>query len=437
LKMKEEDMYQQELARYKNLSTTTRTIDTARKWLGIKRVIQTAIDTSIPFRQNVAVTMNPLKWVPKYENGQWKASTNWEQFKNTFTFMFSPRKMREYMNELKESGEYYEMVEDGITFSDPTEMQLSKREEDFRDNIFQDLRRLRGKDNPVGNVASYIGEPIFASERAAAGALNTVRVELWRTYKRNLERQGITRKNSPEHYQKMAEWVMNMTGRGKMLKMIEDSKYGKQFMGDTMYGARLFASRFNLLRNPIFAKMPMAVRKEVFKDMAGFISGITVTGLALAAAGGKISFNPNDPDFLQVRFGDKTYDLTGGLAAYIRTFLRLTTAAYKQGQAVADKSKRKEANKYSSFAMRTGTTFFTNKLAPNTAYGYHFFTGKSPGEDGFDPYEFFEFYPMYVDDLKDGWAQQGPTAIPTILLPNLFGIGVQTYEKPRKSRKND
>lgn len=436
LKMKEEDLYQQEKAKYERLSRATKNWDKVWKMAGLRRVIQTAIDWSIPYRQNVTTTLNPLKWMPRWENGELKTPTNIRQFKNMFQQTFSPKYVNEYFKKLKDSGEYYEMKEDGIVFSNPSEIELSKREEDFRNNLFQDLRKLRGSDNKIAHLASYIAEPILASERAAAGALNTVRVERYRFAKKALEAQGMTRQNSPEAYKKMGEWIMNMTGRGKMAEFIEQSRGASRLAGNTFYGAKLMASRFNLLKNPFLSKMPKEVRMETFKDMVGFVSGVAITGLALMAAGGKVSFNPDDSDFLQVKFGDTKYDISGGMAAYIRTLLRLSKTAYREGEALASGSKKdkKAADKYGAFAGRTGLSFLTNKFAPNTSYGYHFMTGKSPGsEDGeFDPYEFLEYYPMYVDDIKDAWKQEGVSSLLTIGAPGLFGIGTQTYPDKKK-----
>jgi hypothetical protein len=425
-KMREEDVYKQEKAKYDKLSAKTKFFDKVWKVLGLKRIIQTAFDFSIPFRQNVTTTLNPLKWLPRIEDGKVKTPTNIRQFKNMFAFTFVPRLMREYMANLKESGEMRDMQEDGIVFSDPDELKLTKREEDFRNNIFQNLKNLRGKDNKVGHIASYIGEPIFASERAAAGALNTIRVERYRAAKRNLEKAGITRESDPEAYTKMSEWVMNMTGRGKMLEMIEGNQAATKALGNTFYGARLMASRINLIKNPFFSKMPAEVRKEAFKDMAGFTAGVMLTGLALMAAGGAVSFDPDDPEFLQIRFGNKVYDISGGMAAYIRTFLRLTNAAYKQ---IDPNVSKKKANKYSQFAGKSGGRFITNKFAPNTGHAYHFMSGKSPGQDHFDAGELLEFYPMYIDDVVDAWNEEGVSGVLTVGLPNIFGIGVNTYKE--------
>jgi len=426
-KMKEQDTYEQEKAKYDRLSKTTKAWDKVLKFLGVKRIIQTAFDVSIPFRQNVVTTMNPRKWLPRIEDGKLKTPTNIRQFKNMFTFLASPKAMKEYIRNLKQTGEFYEMEKDGIQFSDPSEMRLTKREEDFRNNIFEGLREYRGEKNIALKGLSYIGEPIFASERAAAGALNTVRVERYRAGKRMLEQQGITRQNNPEAYVKLAEWVMNLTGRGKMLEMIEESGKAKKLMGNTFYGARLMASRINLIKNPFFSKMPKELRVQAFKDMAGFSSGVVLTGLALMAAGGKVSFDPDSPDFMQVRFGDKVYDITGGMSAYMKIFFRMTKAAFMQSKAIVDKSERKDANDYARFFGSSGGSFITNKLAPNTATIYHLFKGKSPGKEEFDPTELIEFYPMYVDDMKDAWGDEGASALLTLLLPNLFGIGTNEY----------
>jgi len=161
-----------------------------------------------------------------------------------------------------------------------------------------------------------------------------------------------------------------------------------------------------------------------------YTSGLALTGLAVMAAGGKISFNPDDPDFLQARFGDKVFDLTGGSAAYVRTFLRLTKAVGYQI------SQSKERNSYSRFAA---SSFFrsmvANKLSPNTAYGVDAFFGGRYGQD-FDPSDIVKIYPMYADDAVKALKEEGAISLATVLLPNLVGIGYGSYASKGQIDKN-
>jgi hypothetical protein len=158
----------------------------------------------------------------------------------------------------------------------------------------------------------------------------------------------------------------------------------------------------------------------------------------LQAAGASISLNPDDPDFMQARFGKKVYDITGGTVGYVRTALRIFKGAAKEIKNLNGK----EANSYMTFAASSAwKTLVANKLSPNTAYAYHFFTHKSAERDEnghfkpFDPYEITKVYPLYVDGTKQAFKDGGLGSAMTVLLPDLFGIGTQQYEKSGNSGK--
>ena len=53
---------------------------------------------------------------------------------------------------------------------------------------------------------------------------------------------------------------------------------------NNFFGARLMASRFNLLNPAYYVQMPKAVRVEALKDMGAFAGMLTVTALAAVAA---------------------------------------------------------------------------------------------------------------------------------------------------------
>lgn len=407
-----------ELARdqYEKQNIFSKGLDKAWQVLGLKRVIQTAVDFSMPFRQAIVTTLNPFKF-----------KTTGEAFKNMFVHTFRPKEFKRFMFQLEESGLKQAMEQDKLTLSEPDELQMDKRDEEFRTSI---LDRIRNSKSPLAKQVQWLLEPIFASERAAASYINTIRINEYVKKTKALEKAGITRENNPQAYQDMAKWILNSTGRGNMLKFIEDSKAGREIAGNTFYGARLMASRFNMLNPLYYKKMPPEIRVEAMKDMAGFVSGIMLSGIALSAAGGKIETDWDQPDFMQIRFGDKVYDLTGGMVQYVRTFLRIASLAKKTGTTNrSDEDEMKDLGKYNRKTNYSTTKFFTNKLAPNTAYAYHFLTGKGGDGKDFRPTEIFDYYPMYVDDLKKGMQEDGASSLLTILLPSLFGVGVQQYEK--------
>lgn len=192
---------------------------------------------------------------------------------------------------------------------------------------------------------------IRASQRIADASLNVARYELYQKYKNALLKNGITRESDPEMYKDMAKLVMNSTGSGNLLSALENHK-AEKLLGATFYGARLMAANFNTLNPLYYAKMPKEVRMEAMKDLAAYTSTMMALGAGLAASGGKISLNPDDSDFLQVRFGEKVYDITSGKAAYIRTFLRNVEAV----SARFTKTKY-EANKAMEKALQSDVSF--------------------------------------------------------------------------------
>lgn len=387
---------------YKKMSKTEKAFDHINQITGIRRVMQTAFDLSVSLRQGVLVAFNPRKW-----------DVFSKAFGNQMKSAFSDKKYNSLMYDIHNSSEYNKMLEDGIKFNELDALKNEERNEDFQKSF------LYGIKIPV--VRQLITEPLLASQRAADGFLNTARYELYLKYEKQLLKQGITRQSDPEAYKKMADLVMNMTGRGKLVSFLESGKANK-VVSNTFYGARLMAANINSLNPVKYYKLPPGVRKEVMKDMLSYVTTTAGIMLAASAAGAKVEMDPDEPDFLQIRFGDKVYDITGGKAAYLRTFFRMTSALYS----------RFTDNKYNQQKKieRAGSSlfkFFRNKLAPNTGYAVNMALGKNTLNQDFDPYEVLEAYPMYVDDFAEALKDEGITSIATVLAPNILGIGYGNY----------
>lgn len=388
--------------------------------LGLRRLIQTSIDFSMPFRQAVTVTLNP-----RY------ARTTLESFGNMFKSTVSEKKYDRIMFAIQQDPLYNDMRADGLMFSEVDSKDNLKREEDYRTSFLYKI--------------PYLREPFLASNRAAAGYINTARYNLYLKGVERLRAQGITHENSPENYAALAKWTMNMTGRGNLLDFMEKGENASKWqriMGDTFYGTRLMASRFNMLNPNYYIKMPKEQRIEALKDIGSYVALSGVVALGAIGSGAKVSLDPEDADFLKAKWGDKRYDMfSGGMNTYLRTAYRLLKAIYQRTNPRLygdnkDKVALKKANKYGSFAVKSGTDFFRYKLAPNTSYVLSGTLGKDPLGRDFDPKDILRFYPMYVDDLKDAMKKDDATLESlSILAPSLFGIGVQEYSNKKKPTK--
>jgi hypothetical protein len=387
---------------YKKMSKTEKALDHINQITGIRRVMQTAFDLSVSLRQGVMIALNPRKW-----------DVFSKAFTNQMKSVFSDKKYNSLMYDIHNSSEYNKMLEDGIKFNELDALKNEERNEDFQKSF------LYGIKIPI--VRQLITEPLLASQRAADGFLNTARYEMYLKYEKQLLKQGITRQSDPEAYKKMADLVMNMTGRGKLISFLESGKANK-VVSNTFYGARLMAANINSLNPVKYAQLPPGVRKEVMKDVLSIVTTTTGIMLAASAAGATVEMDPDKPDFLQIRFGEKVYDITGGKAAYLRTFFRMVSALYSR---ISD-------NKYNQQKKleRAGSSlvkFFRNKLAPNTGYALNAVLGKNTLNQDFDPYEVLEAYPMYADDFAEALKDEGITSLATVLLPNILGIGYGSY----------
>ena len=387
-------------------------VKAGKQILGLRRIAQTILDVSVIGRQLAKVTFNP-----RYAKTTGKVIASQKSLKK--------QNFDRLMDEIHKDEQYHDMVDDGVVYNDLNTGTEKNRNEDYPKSFVYNI--------PV------VKELFLGSNRLADAALNTARFELYKTKRAQLEKQGYFRDTHPEIYKDMGNWVMNMTGRGKMLKMLENGS-ASRILGNTFYGVRLMASHFNTLnpKNWIdfkslspFSEKKLSqydpVRKEAMKDLMGYAAGVTGTLLALKAAGAEISLDPDDSDFLQARFGDKVYDVSGGLVPYIRTAFRLGEAAMTRLNEKFGDGSEEEASKAVKFAFDSTTRFFRNKLAPNTASITDAMWGENTVGEPFEWTDFLEVYPMYAEEVLQSLDEEGISALVTVAAPNLVGVGYGSY----------
>jgi hypothetical protein len=387
---------------YKKLNKWQKGWEMVKNITGIRRIVQTALDASIWFRQLAKLTLN-------YRNWDVAAKFIYAGSQS----VFSQKNYDRLMYGIHQSPDFKDMLKDGIRFNELTSIE-SKNTNEFV--------------NPKSIVFKIpiVRDLMISSQRIADASINVARYELYQKYEKVLLSKGITRESDPKLYQEMAKWVMNSTGSGNMLKSLE-SKTMQETVGTIFYGARLMAANFNTLNPVYYAKMPREVQQMVLKDMAAYTSTIIMSTLALAAAGGAVSMDPDDPEFLQVRFGKDVYDLTAGQAPYIRTFLRIMEAIGINIGASLGMTSKFEAAKARDFALSSTLRFFRNKLSPNYSYAANRLAGSNTIGEDFDPMEALEIYPMYADDVYKAVKEDGMISLLTVLMPNILGVGFSSY----------
>ena len=397
---------------YKKLNKWQKGWEMVKNITGIRRIVQTALDASIWFRQLAKLTLN-------YRNWDIAAKFIYAGSQS----VFSQKNYDRLMYGIHESPDFKDMLKDGIRFNELTSID-SKNTNEFV--------------NPKSIVYKIpiVRDLMISSQRIADASINVARYELYQKYQSVLLSKGITRESDPKVYEGMAKWVMNSTGSGNMIKLLE-TKVGQDIAGTVFYGARLMAANFNTLNPVYYVRMPNEVKSMVWKDMAAYTSTIIMSTLALAAAGGSVSMDPDDPEFLQVRFGEKVYDLTAGQAPYIRTFLRVMEAIGINIGLSFNMTSKFEAAKSRDFAGSSVVRFFRNKLSPNYSYAANRAYGSNTIGEDFNPVEILEIYPMYADDVYKAVKEDGMISLLTVLMPNILGIGFGSYYADKNMKPMD
>ena len=246
------------------------------------------------------------------------------------------------------------MTEAGLSITD-TDARLMAKEELFMSNLPKYI--------PIFNKAHSF------SERAYSGFLNELRVNVFRDGVRELEKAGITFRENPKAYKDLARVINNATGRGKVTK---DENVNK-ILNSIFFSPRMIVSRFGMITD-MFSENPI-VRRMAIKNMIGFTlyygTMVTLSSLAVSKFSDdeddedalKNSFNPLHTDFMKIRKGHTTYDLTAGFSQIFRTMARVMS-----GKRI--NSQNKEYNLDGSGYQRENRLseigrFLSNKFSPS------------------------------------------------------------------------
>lgn len=406
IKFKEETRERRQQQERAAMSKAQKALYRLQELAATKRLVQTSIDLSIPLRQGTSVMLN-------YRT----LKTGLKAYGQMLSSVKSQMNFKRMMFDIEQQPQYLESKEDGVVYQ-----VVGALSAEMRDEFHQDHFLYR---------APVLGRLLKGSEVAAAAWTNYARFELYLRGMKQLEAQGKTRQNAKQAYEDMSARVMVSTGRGKLpgisdKEISPEASFIKKALGNTLYGSRLVSATFRKL-NPAYYLNPnvdKTVRIEALKDMAGYVSGLVAISSAFIPFGFTISFDWDDPDFLKLRKGDSVIDITGGQATYVRTFMRIVSAAYKQADPDVAED---DAKKYAKFAGNSITSFWRNKLAPNTSYAVNAFYGENTLGQDFDPYEIVKIYPMYTDDIKEALEEGSPMDIAVIVPISVLGLGYQNY----------
>lgn len=238
--------------------------------------------------------------------------------------------------------------------------------------------------------------------------------------------RGMTeaQRRNPEELKAIARLLNTGTGRGSL------GRRGNAIapaLNIAMFSPRLLASRVQLLNNmfnPVtIARMPAGARKAMIKDNIKFL-GATAAIISLAkASGATVSLDPDDSEFLKIRFGDTVYDNLTGLQQPLRYIINMTRGL-TGGETYPGEDIGTMTKKFARSKANPALAPVINRLAGSDFEGRKFSLKREAKE---------MLVPLPAKDVYEGLKQGGILGA-LKATPTFTGIGVGSYpqaaEKP-------
>ncbi len=307
------------------------------------------------------------------------------------------------------------------------------------------LTSLGGDEGREEGFASKLATRIpgvGASERAYVAYLDRQRLDVFSRYADQIDNMNLSADQKDAALRDMANFVNVATGRGRIPGEIQGS--AAKILNGVLFSPRYMSSKVHFMAiEPARLLLPESkggyapgARRLVATRYAQYIGVVMMTAALVKAAGGTVSTDPEQADFLKAKFGDTRYDLTSGNAQYVRLGFRLATAYTNTAKGIENPRGKSAADIWLSFGKgklspaasfvadaSTGKDFKGNpfRLTPGTVDGK--FELGAAGER-IAPLPMQEFYEAYQEAGLVGVGKQSPS---------LLGVGVSTY-KPRESK---
>ena len=396
-----------------------------------------------------------------------------KSFKNAMNFFGSEKKSEDWLRQVK-SQPYYPIAKESKLALTDFNAELSAREELFYSGwtnwVWNNLGKVlltptKIRSQELYNKAVGVWEsanPLKATERAAVGYLDMLRLQKFLEGMEKLEQQGKTIQTSPQDYKDVADVINTLTGRASIGRL-DPVLLSKIFFSPRNWASGIKTATPYALYH--FGKMTPTARKLALLEMSKFL-GITTSMMALAASyynndddeETEVEFDPRSSDFMKIRLGNTRVDPWGGMQQQVVLSSRIIADAMMKGFAMyGEESPVKGAFKKDGELYPLGVPFKSktaleltsqqaiNKLNPTMSLVYNYATtrqdkeGKLKDAYGKD-YVLTEqlsekLYPIYIQTVSD-LLKDDPTALDGLLsFYAFFGGGVAVYEDNKKEKK--
>jgi len=404
--------------------------DVFKSIMSLPRAIMASGDLSFGGRQGAVLGSRfPKEWATAQAKSA-KYAVNEEAFKNG---------MKELANLTDSNGESLYGVFKSMDLDIPA--------------VFGKSEEVFGRANLAESKAAKkvgVGHVVAGSDRAFSGAAAELRANVAKKiiddYGGVKGIQNWTKKDLTD----LGKVINTATGRGSG-KAAGWFEKAAPALSDTLFSARLWKSRLDMLNPLYYAKLSPAARKLALQSSGSFATVVGATLAAAVAAGADVESDPRSSDFGKIRVGNNRYDIMGGLQQNIVLAARQLTGE-KKNSTTGEITKLDTGGFGKPTRLSVLGDTLQNKLSPTLALGTTLLEGKDRGGQPIkNPWGEVAklFIPLGVsgtyDTVKNESQIAGGVSPSTVTKgiakssPGFGGVGVQTYgpTSPKEIGAND
>ncbi len=343
------------------------------------KAIKATADISFTFRQNIwQVLPHPVR-TSKAFIPAWKA-------------FFSEYSSERIANALRNSENAFLYEQSGLDILDASSPDAQQQSEVFRGRVIERV--------PI------LGPVIKASSRHAVAIGNLVRTSAFDQFIANNSNVTLDERRAFANYVNVSTGLGDLRHFGAIGKELDLTFFAPRFAVSRVQTPYMLMKHWQLPR----------VRKQITKDMAGFVAtgGMVLTLAAMVGAEVEL-FDPDDPDWGKIRFGDTRIDIWGGFQQPARVIARLASGPFNAEVGFSP--------------LELVARFAAFKLGPAITVPHELWTAKTAvGEDTTRMETIAKsVVPLVLEDIWEAWKLEGvPTAAATAALA-VPGVGVSTY----------
>lgn len=399
-----------EQAQRKNWQKLT---DKVSEVLGASRPVLASTDISAPGRQGSFLLFGDLIFNPKRA---------FRQLKKMFQQGVSEKTHQEQQAaiKLRPNAEFYE--QDGLRLTS-LDGQLSAREEHQMSNLAEKIPGL-GK------------AVVRPSNRAYSGFMNEQSVDAYDAMANWLGGRQNMNKDTAEF---MAAAINDFTGRGN----IKDprGKIVSNFLAKYLFSPRFWLSNMSkAVGRPVWRGIVRDVVNGNWKNVdpkarllvagqyAKWMSAVVAMGGLATLAGGSIEWDPRSADFLKLKFGDKRYDIGGGMGSLI-TFMSQVISGKRKVKGKLEKVRHDGGTRPQVDAGQLWMRYERNKLAPIPGAAYDIARGIHPSYEDVTPLSIIQntTIPIPIMDTYKFFKRDNPASALKDTIINMTGVTVKDY----------